>query len=268
MMSQVREGTLVASEQSAHDEQGVASLYQSAEVVATYIQRRFSHSWGRLLHQKQVAEVNRVLTVYQPLSILEIAPGPARIAAELQGVRQGVLLEHSKEMLAYAKRRLAAAGCEAVWELRHGNAFELEKLQRQFDFLYTFRFIRHFKGEERVRLYHNITACLRSQGLFMLDVVNQTVRQKLDARQPQKLSGELDIYDATYTAESFRQEMHAYGFQVLRLIPILTHFSLQSRMSYLLDNRCAFVSDILVRTLERMPSSQPLEWVALCQKAT
>jgi hypothetical protein len=101
----------------------------------------------------------------------------------------------------------------------------------------------------------------------MLDVVNHTVRQKLDAKQPTKPSGELDIYDATYTAEAFRQEMQTYGFQVLRLVPVIAHFVLQSWVSYRLDHRCAILSDKLVRTLEQVPSSQPLEWVALCQKA-
>lgn len=256
----------MANKQSAHEERSVAALYQSEDVVATYIQKRFGHAWGRLLHQKQVAEVSRVLKVYQPQSILEIAPGPARIAVDLLGVRDGVLLDSSQEMLTHARQRLAAVGLATAWEIRHGNAFELSQLQRQFNFLYTFRFIRHFQREERARLYQNIAACLALEGLFMLDVVNKTVRKNLDARYPIKPSGELDIYDETYTPETFRQEMHTYGFHVLRFVPVLAHFIQQSWVSSRLDHRCAVVSNMLLRMLEQLPSSQPLEWIALCQK--
>src|SRR5213594_1107015 len=93
----------------ASDTQGVAALYQDVEVAESYIQKRFSHSWSRLLHQKQVAEVNRVLQSWQPASVLEIAPGPARIAADLRGIRWGLMLDSSAEMLALAKQRLTAA---------------------------------------------------------------------------------------------------------------------------------------------------------------
>jgi ubiquinone/menaquinone biosynthesis C-methylase UbiE len=256
----------MVSHGSARDEQSVAALYQETEVAETYIRQRFSHSWSRLLHRKQVAEVNRVIRTFRPENVLEVAPGPARIATELQEVRHGTMLEYSEAMLAMAQRRLAAVGLAGVWELRHGNAFELHRLQCQCNFLYTFRFVRHFQHDERVRLYRGMTACLRPQGLLMLDVVNRTVRQRLDAKRPPQAPGALDIYDETYTAETFRQEMAAHGFTVLRLVPVIAHFTLQSWLSYRLDHRLALVSDLLVRMLEQVPSFQPLEWIALCRK--
>lgn len=257
----------MANEQSARDEQSVAALYQDGEVAETYIRQRFSHAWSRLLHRIQVTEVNRVIHVYQPQSVLEIAPGPARITTELHGIHRGVLLEYSEAMLTLAQRRLAMAGLTDVWELRRGDAFELERLQCQFDLVYTFRFIRHFQQSDRVRLYRGIAACLPQQGLFMLDVVNQTVRQKLDAKQPARSPGELEVYDETYSPQTFRQEMQAHGFELLSLVPVMTHFALQSSVSYRLDHRLPAVSDLLVRMLEKVPSTQPLEWVALCRKA-
>lgn len=256
----------MASEHSARDEQRVAALYQDGEVAETYIRKRFSQAWSHLLHRKQVAEVNHVIRVYQPRNVLEIAPGPARITTELQGIRRGVLLEYSETMLALAQQRLAMAGLMGVWELRQGDAFELDRLQCQSDFVYTFRFIRHFQQSDRGRLYRGIAACLPRHGLFMLDVVNRTVRQKLDAKQPVRSPGELDVYDETYSSETFRAEMQDYGFEVLRLVPIVTHFALQSSISYRLDHRLPAVSDLLVRMLEKIASTQPLEWVALCRK--
>jgi 2-polyprenyl-3-methyl-5-hydroxy-6-metoxy-1,4-benzoquinol methylase len=256
----------MASRHSARDEQRVASLYQDEEVAETYIRKRFSQVWSRLLHRKQVAEVNRVIRDYQPDRILEIAPGPARITTELQGVRRGMMLEYSEAMLTLAQRRLVMAGLTEIWEFRHGDAFELDRLQCQFDLVYTFRFIRHFQQSDRVRLYRGIAACLPRQGLLMLDVVNRTVRQKLDGEQPARSPGELDVYDETYTPETFRQEIQVHGFEVLRLVPVVTHFVLQSRISCRLEHRFQTVSDLLVRMLEQLPLTQPLEWVALCRK--
>jgi hypothetical protein len=257
-----------SSDGSARDEQSVTALYKDSEVAETYIQKRFSHAWSRLLHQKQVMEINRVLRTIQPKRVLEVAPGPARIATELQGIYRGVMLESSEAMLARAKHRLALAGLDEVWELQCGNAFELEKFHCQFDLLYTFRFLRHFRCSERVRLYYGIATCLHPQGWFMFDVVNQTIRQKLDSKRSVRMKGELDIYDATYTPETLRQEMGAYGFEVVRLVPVVAHFSLQSWVSYRLDHRLASVSEAVVRGLEKLPSSQPLEWIVICRKNT
>jgi hypothetical protein len=100
----------------------------------------------------------------------------------------------------------------------------------------------------------------------MFDVVNRVVRQKLDAQRPLQTSGELDVYDETYTPESFRQEMATYGFEVLRLLPVIAHFPLQSWLSYRLTHRLPKVANLLVRLLEKIPSAQPLEWIALCRK--
>lgn len=254
------------SERSAREEQIVAALYKEPEVVDTYLQKRFSHSWGSLLHKTQVAEVNNVLRTYQPQHVLELAPGPARIATELQGVRQGLMIDQSEAMLVLAKQRLMTARLAHVWQVQTGNAFEIERLQRQFDFLYTFRFIRHFQRDERMRLYDGMARCLHSHGLLMFDVVNQTVRQVLDARLPHKPNGELDVYDETYTPETFRSEVESGGFRVLRLAPVIKHFSFQSWISYRLDHRLGRAANLLVRLLEKVPSSAPLEWVALCQK--
>jgi len=251
---------------SAREERTVATLYKDTEVAETYIQKRFSYSWSRLLHRKQVTEVNRVLADLQLGDVLELAPGPARVATQLRGVCRGLMLDQSEEMLAVAKRRLEAAGLTKVWELRSGNAFALDQLGRQFDFLYTFRFLRHFQEDERARLYREISSCLRPKGVFMFDVVNEVVKSKIDTRQPQRLEGELNVYDATYTPKKFCREMQAYGFSVVRFVPVLKHFTVQSWMSYRLDRHLGVISDVLVSLLEVIPAAQPLEWIALCQK--
>jgi ubiquinone/menaquinone biosynthesis C-methylase UbiE len=235
------------------------------EVAETYIRQRFGHAWGKLLHQKQVGEVSKVIQATKPENVLEIAPGPARLATDLQGVRRGLMLDNSAAMLALAKRRLKEAGLDRLWEVEQGNAFDLENFRRQFNFLYTFRFLRHFCLDERARLYGSMRACLQQSGLLMFDVVNKALRDQLDAKYPRK-TGELEVYDETYTPDTFRQEMKEYGFQVLRLTPVLKHFPLQSWTSYRLNRRLRALSSVLVRSIEHIPSRQPLEWIALCKR--
>ena len=251
---------------TAQEETSVRLLYEDRQVAETYIRQRFGHAWGQLLHQKQAAGINKVIKESRPESILEIAPGPARLATDLAGVTRGLMLDNSAAMLALARRRLQDAGLSHLWDVEQGNAFELEKLGDRFHFVFTFRFIRHFRLKERARLYRGIHECLQPGGLLMFDVVNQTVRDNLDARQPQKPPGELDVYDETYSATSFNREMESYGFKVLQLTPVLNHFFLQSWISNRLGYRLPKASFALVRSLEMMPSQEPLEWIALCQK--
>lgn len=252
-------------ESSACEENSVALLYKDIQVAETYILQRFHFSWSRLLHNKQVSEVNRIIREYQPASILEVAPGPARIATELEGVRHGVMIEYSQEMLTLARSRLEAAGCETLWEVQHGNAFDLAQLQRQFDFLFTFRFIRHFETEERSRLYQGMHACLKPGGIFMFDVVNRTIREKIDS-DCQIPKEKLDVYDVTYSKQEFSCEMKEYGFSVLYLSPVVRHFFMQKWLSGTFDHRVKQFSSLMVNTLEKMPSRNPLEWIAVCRK--
>src|SRR6266511_3599579 len=226
-------------ENSASDEKSVARLYNDVKVAERYIRRRFNLSWSRLLHQRQVAEINSAIRNCQPERIVEIAPGPARIATDLQGVRTGLMIDSSEHMLTLDKRRLKVVGLDPVWELRQHNAFDLDTLERECDLLYAFRFIRHFKPGERSRLYRAIRGSLKPKGLFMLDVVNRLVRRKLDAKNPPESNEELDVYDATYSPDEFQHEMKVHCFTVISLKPVVRHFSLQSWMSYTFDHRIA-----------------------------
>ena len=211
----------MAPVEEACEEQSVAVLYQDTEVAEKYVEQRFSRSWTRLLHDKQVEQVNQAIATHQPELVMEVAPGPARLTTEVRGVTNGVLVEYSHEMLAEAKQRLEQAGVGSIWDVRHGNAFELKEQNVQCDFLYTFRFIRHFHEEDRNRIYQNIRTCLKPGGLLMFDVVNRTVREKRDAQNRDKAKQELEVYDVTYTPEEFRAEMKSHGFDVISFMPVM-----------------------------------------------
>jgi len=171
-------------------------------------------------------------------------------------------------MIAIARARLQRAGRSQAWEVIQGNAFELTKAVPAggFDFAYTFRFLRHFRTQEREQLYAQLRDSLRPQGLLVFDVVGEVVHKQLEAKNPVRAEGEIAIYDVTYTPGSFREEMRRNGFEVVRLVPILSHFGLQSLLSYKLDDVIRPVIPPLLRALELLPSATPLEWVALCRK--
>jgi SAM-dependent methyltransferase len=257
---------ITAQNTSAREEDSVKVLYEDVTVAEEYINQRFSHAWGRLLHRKQVAAVNHILATERIDHLLEIAPGPARLSAELKGVRRGMMVDNSEAMLAVAKRRLDAAGVSHLWDVQVGNAFELEKLEKRFSFIFTFRFIRHFGPEDRARLYRSIALCLQPGGFLMFDVVNEVVREKIDSRSPSRPQGELDVFDETYSHASFVQEMNKYGFEVIQFVPTIKHFFLQSWISDRLGFRFPKLSFASVAGLESIPSRAPLEWIALCQK--
>jgi SAM-dependent methyltransferase len=251
---------------SLRDENGIALIYRDAKVAKTYLQERFNFSWSRLLHQSQVAEVNRTIRRYHPERILEIAPGPARLATELRGVRRGLMIDYSEEMLALARCRLESTGLTSVWEVKHHNAFDLMSLEGQWDLLYTFRFVRHFDAKERERLYHGIYSRLKPGGLFMLDVVNRHIRSKIEGKTDRPADGALPVYDATYSLDQLKCEMSNYGFTVVSMKPVIRHFRVQSWLSYTLDHHAPSFSSRLVNLFEAFPSRNPLEWIALARK--
>ncbi|HVR72832.1 MAG TPA: class I SAM-dependent methyltransferase, partial [Planctomycetota bacterium] len=151
-------------ESPAQHEESVKGLYQDQGVAENYIRNRFAWAWSRLLHESQIRILNDVIRANRFQTALEIAPGPARIAPDLTGLRSGIMVEASEPMIEVARRRLAEKDLERVWEIRHGNAFDLAPLGRTFDFAFTFRFLRHFEERERLRLYQEIAGRLNPSG--------------------------------------------------------------------------------------------------------
>jgi SAM-dependent methyltransferase len=197
-----------------------------------------------------------------------VAPGPARLTVELAHHARATAVENSEEMIAIARERLARAGLAQQWNVLRGDAFNLgaQVATESFDFAYTFRFLRHFRTPEREQLYANLRQSLKPGGVLVFDVVGEAVLRQVEARNPQRAAGEIAIYDVAYTAQSFTEEMGRNGFEVLELHPILKHFTLQSLLSYKLDDVVGPLIPPLLKLLELAPSGAPLEWVAVCRK--
>ncbi len=251
----------------AQHEESVKKLYQNQTVAENYIQNRFAWAWSRLLHESQVRILNDLIREKKPQSVLEVAPGPARIAPDLQGVVSGVMVEASQPMIEVAKSRLAQHGLEKIWDVRHGNAFGLGAVGQTFDFAFTFRFIRHFEENDRKRLYREMAARLNPSGHLVFDVVNKPVRKKLDAKAPPTAGENLPVFDVSYTADELREEMRSNGFEVVALHEVVRHFSTQAWLSYTLGPRLPGIAWQAVRLFESIPTPNPLEWVAVCRKA-
>jgi ubiquinone/menaquinone biosynthesis C-methylase UbiE len=252
----------------ADEKKSVAALYEDASVAESYLQKRMKFSWQRLLHERQIREMNRVILKCKPNKVLEIAPGPARLAVELKGIDRGVMVENSEEMIAIARSRLAAAGLQKTWEVISGNAFALHEVlpEAGFDLAFTFRFLRHFRTAEREQLYASIRSRLKPGGLLVFDVVNATMLKRIEQANPTRPADELAVYDVSYTQDQFEQEMQYNGFTVEEMTPVIRHFPLQSTLSYKLDDVMPSISQTAVNFAEAIPSKTSLEWIAVCRK--
>src|SRR5688572_31290439 len=83
----------------------IRQAYSKDETAEAYVEERFQSGWGALLHRAQVAAVNEVIRQHGVKTVLEIAPGPARLSAEISGFDHGVLCEYNQSMITVARDR-------------------------------------------------------------------------------------------------------------------------------------------------------------------
>lgn len=244
---------------SVSSESGIGNAYQGPEIAAGYIGERFTSELQSLLHDRQVAAVNGVIRETQPRRILEIAPGPARLTRHVEHDGELVCLEYNRGMIDVGK---AACGERARWV--QGNAFALPFDDGSFELVYSFRFIRHFRHEDRGRLYGEIRRVLRPSGLLVMDAVNQRVSGPLRDACPD----DYPIYDKLYENEAeIRTELHGAGFGVTGLAAVLRWYNAQYRAQVLLGPRSRWLCRLAIRALERLRRGPSLEWIVTCRRA-
>jgi len=232
----------------------IRQAYSKNETAEAYVEERFQSGWGALLHRAQVAAVNNVIRQHHVKTVLEIAPGPARLSAEISGFERGVLCEYNQSMITVARRRLPAG---SGWRIVRGDGFHVPVQSGRFDLAYTFRFIRHSDPPERTALYRQIHNALKPGGLFVFDAVNVRWRDP----------GDLPIHDALYTRDGLFQELRDHGFAPLSLTDVIKHMALQRNLQILVSPRSRRLADRLIGWLEAIPSSSPLEWIVVCRRA-
>lgn len=235
----------------------IQSSYRGTQTAAGYVQQRFTNELGRLLHVRQLAAVNEVMRRRRPVMTLEVAPGPARLTRGVLPAGTLVALEFNEGMIAEAK-----TACRGSVEWVQGNAFALP-FGTEFDFVYTFRFVRHFHRDDRLRLYSEIRRILRPGGLLMLDAVNAQVSAPLRQASPD----DYPIYDMLYRdADELGSELEEAGFFVEALQPVQRWFSLQYRAQVLLGPRSRLLCRAAIRGLERLRRGPALEWIVTCAR--
>jgi ubiquinone/menaquinone biosynthesis C-methylase UbiE len=243
---------------SLSSESGIGSAYQGVDLAGRYIDERFRSELNRLLHDRQVGTVNGVIRQTEPRRILEIAPGPARLTRHVQHDGELVCLEYNRGMIEVGKPACAE---RARWV--QGNAFALPFHDESFELVYSFRFIRHFRREDRARLYGEIRRVLGPAGLLVMDAVNRRVSGPLRDASPEAYP----IYDKLYEDESdLRSELREAGFAVTGTVAVQRWYSVQHRMQVLLGPRSRWLCRLAIRALERLRPGPSLEWIVTCRR--
>ena len=241
--------------------ENIGRAYQDETVARTYIEQRFAFPLGALLHQHQRDALRQLVRRGQPRTVLEIAPGPARLTVELISAfeGQGVVLDASAEMLAQARQRLRSAH----WQFVRGDAFALP-FPATFDLVYSFRLIRHFDTPDRVRLYEQIRRVLKPGGWLMFDAVNRHVAAPVRARTA---SDHLH-FDALLSPHELQQELTTAGFDRIQMIAVHRRFPLLQWCQVFIGPRSRQLTRLVLQALDKVPGGAPLEWIVTCRSRT
>ncbi len=238
----------------------IRDAYRKDAVARDYISERFTQPLGALLHDRQVAALKRLMSTRRPASVLEVAPGPARLTFELAGSLPGVgaIMDASAQMLHQARTRL---GTTTRWRAVQGDAFHLP-FGDQFDLLYSFRLVRHFEAEDRAALYRQFARVLRPGGILVFDAVNEVVSKPLRDRAPE----EYQHFDAMFDKDALTREIESHGFKALRFIGVQHRFPILQQIQVLVGPRSRRVARWLIEACDRLPAGKPLEWIVVCQR--
>jgi SAM-dependent methyltransferase len=235
----------------------IRGAYESDATAASYVADRFVSELHRLLHDAQVAAVQRVIDRVRPRRALEIAPGPGRATRDIRPTGTVVCVEFNQGMIAHGR-----SACGNGFEWVRGDGFRLP-VGSGFDLVYSFRFVRHFHREDRERLYAEIRRVLRPGGYLVIDAVNERVSRPLRDEHPE----EYPIYDKLYQPDELRDELSSAGFAPVELTPVQKFYRAQLRSQVLLGPRANSVNRLFVRGLERLPKREGLEWIVTCRRA-
>jgi ubiquinone/menaquinone biosynthesis C-methylase UbiE len=236
----------------------IRGYYQDREVVARYLERRTAQPLNGALHHAQVRVLRRVMAERAPQRVLEIAPGPGRLTAEVTVPGLGIAIEFSDGMLRSARERVER------WQFVRGDAFQLPLPDETIDLVFTIRFIRRFQRPDRQRLYAEIRRVLRAGGALVMDAQNRAVAL------PHRLERGLDrypVYDELYDRPQLESELASAGFRVWQVEGMIRHARVQRSLNRLRRFRLSGLARALIDALEHVPSSNPSTWMVLCEKA-
>lgn len=237
----------------------IRDYYRSHDVVARYMERRTAQPLNGALHAAQVRFLRQQIAASLPSRILEIAPGPGRLTAEIEPRGVGLCVEYSEAMLAAARERVPAS---RGWAFARGDAFDLPVRDAKLDFVFALRFIRRFQPAERKRLYAEVQRVLRPGGLFVFDAQNRTVALPHRERKGPR---HYPVYDALYELPELTTELSEAGFRILRVHGIMKHSRLQRRINRLRLLGWQHLARRLIEMIEWIPGRNPSTWLVLAR---
>ena len=239
----------------------IKSLYQDDGIASGYIDERFSKPLGRVQHKIQVESINHAIRRYQIDNILEVACGPARLTADVSGFKRGIAIDTSDQMLEIARRRVRNPD---KWCFVNADAFNL-KLNSRLQLIYSFRFIRHFKTPDRMRLYKAFHGLLDNHGILIFDALHY---KKIAFIRNMESKGQEKIYDKIYPdKKELENEIYTAGYEILELKGVIRHFYTQAVISRISNKlKMDRIGIEAIYSLERIPLGRPLEWIVICRK--
>ena len=238
-------------------EHEIQSAYSGSSLADGYVAQRFDSELNRLLHASQVQSINALMRRFEPARTLEIAPGPGRVTRNIRPCGELVCLEFNEGMIAEGKRH-----CSFVTEWIRGNAFELS-FENEFDLVYSFRFIRHFKRPDRLRLYEQIRQALMPGGWVVFDAVNERQSRPLREANPDSFP----VYDKLYRRRELFSELQFAGFAQIALTPVQKFYRLQYLSQVTVGPRSEILNRLIIQGLESLPRRSGLEWIVTCRRA-
>ena len=243
--------------QPIHEREALKHYYQDSERAGAYVDTRFRSPRGRVLHRAQVGILNQLIRARQIDTALELATGPARLTRDILGLKRGVGVDASPQMLALAR----AALDPTVWELRQADIYELSLAER-FPLVFSFRFQRHLEDAPRAIVLSRVREHLQPDGRFVFDAPNVVVEASIRRSKPHAFP----IYDKLWSPDELTRELDAAGFELERLHPTLRWHGIQRWISRAGESFLLGPCTWAVAQLERLPGDQPLEWTVECRR--
>ena len=243
------------------DTGGIKAFYDDPATVKGYLAKRTTQPLNSVLHDRQIAFLNAMIDRFAPQRMLEVAPGPGRLSAEVRSVPCPVGMDASPNMLAEARRRTRAAG-RPQWGFVRGDAFRLPFATGAFDFAYSIRLVRHFDRAGRQGLYREFQRVLRPGGHLVIDAQNRLVSGP--HREQQGLD-KYPVYDELWLRDELLAELRDAGFVNCRLEGLIRQFTWQWRLNRLRRFRLGMPARLLIRALEWSSDRNPSTWMVLCE---
>jgi SAM-dependent methyltransferase len=239
--------------------EGLKQFYDDPAIVGSYLARRTAQPLNSVLHERQVAFLSRVVADLAPARVLELAPGPGRLTAEVARVPFGVAMDFSPRMLEEARRAVLDAGRD-TWSFARGDGFRLPFATAAFDLAFSVRFVRRFEPPRREALYAELRRVLAPGGHLVLDAQNRLVAGPHRAGRDG-----YRVYDELWLRDELVSELERAGFRVRHLEGIMRRFEWQWRLNRLRRLGLAAPARVLIRALEHGPDRNPSTWMVLCQ---